>query len=183
VHSVKKARKPQGRCGSCGKDIEVGQGYRYIAPRYGPKKKRHLSCPAFKPSELTSNDKMAALLAALEDGEEELGAWTPAEDEPNLDDLQGILQNIAEHIREAAEMWTESAENIEQGFGHATWQSEEFEETASEVESFADEVENWSLPDPPEKGEDTETPYDEQVATWADEARDAALEALQNCPV
>lgn len=40
LHTVKSARKPQGKCGKCGTAIEVGDGYRWWQGRYTGKRVR-----------------------------------------------------------------------------------------------------------------------------------------------
>jgi len=71
INIVKSARKAQGHCQSCGKEIEVGQGYRWIKFRYAGTRKRHLDCPNFRPSDMT-NAKYAAVYAAIENAEDGL---------------------------------------------------------------------------------------------------------------
>lgn len=55
VTTVTAARKAPGNCEACGKPIEVGQGYKYIKPRYGRRRVRHDGCPGWRPSEMTSS--------------------------------------------------------------------------------------------------------------------------------
>lgn len=182
IRTISKARKP-GMCEACGKTIEVGQGYRSIKPRYGAKRKRHLTCPVWTRSEMTTNDKLSALYAAIESAEGDIAAWGQewlsapvAEDaEAMRDELTAVLSQAAESVREVAEMYRESASNIEEGFGHATSLSEDMENNADEVESFADDIETTDLPDIPE--------LDTEMDEWIEEAREAAQEALSGCPL
>jgi hypothetical protein len=55
VERVKAARKDQGTCNSCGKPITKGMAYKSISFRYGGTRKRHASCPEFRPSEMTQS--------------------------------------------------------------------------------------------------------------------------------
>jgi len=127
---------------------------------------------------LESNDKRAAAMAAFEGGYSDLEATEPAGfDNPEnfLDSLREITNAVAENLREAGEMWREAASNIEDGFGHPTSMSEEFESYADDVDGVADEVEGLvdELNDPAED--------DEDFASWADEKISDLIAALGDC--
>lgn len=164
VTHVKKAQKAQGTCEVCHAPIEVGQPYKWCKPRshrgaIGYKRKRHEGCRSWRPSETTSSGALAEVYAAQEAAEDALAAW----DRETWQDLADILDNLAEGLRAGAEVWRESASNIEAGFGHATSMSEELEGRADDLESQADDldlnVEEW----------------DEEEA-WEDAARDASVD-------
>lgn len=127
VYTVKKARKAQGNCEVCHKPIEPGMGYRFIEPRYGAMKKRHLECAAFRASDMTSG-KMSGVYAAQEGVEDFLAEW----DGLDRADLVAALEQAADEIEAVADEYEESAQNIEDGFGHSTMQSEELAEAARE---------------------------------------------------
>jgi hypothetical protein len=135
---------PLERCGACGKAIEIGTPYKWVKPKSGPyggtKRSRHASCPSWKPSELTSSTALSSVYAAQENASEQLGKLSP---EDTADDIRQIVQDAAEGVREGAEAWRESASNIEDGFGHSTYQSDELNEKADTLESAADDLENW----------------------------------------
>ncbi len=137
------------KCGSCGNPINLGDGYKWVAPRAhraapGIKKVRHTGCPGWKPSELTSSQHLATIYAGQEAADEAISALTiptVVEDaETYLSDLTEIASAAAEDIMGAAESYRESAEAIEEGFGHPTYQSEELENNAYEIESWCDEI-------------------------------------------
>lgn len=136
VTTIKTAYKPtKERCLDCHEFVERGQGYRWVKPRYGSRKVLHVTCRSFKGSELISNDKLSQLAAVLEDTEAQL-------DTINIDEAADFLSQVAESIREVAAMFEEVANNIEDGFGHETRQSEEFNDNAEQLHSFADDVES-----------------------------------------
>lgn len=134
--------KPMPKCGKCGTTIEVGQPYKWVKTKSGPyggaKKFRCAACPSWRPSELTGSAALGTLYAAQESAEDDLTAWEPDE---GTDALEAILTTLAEGIREAAQVYEESADNMEEGFGHETYQSSELREKAEALNAMADEVE------------------------------------------
>jgi len=123
---------------------------------------------------LESNEKRAAAMAAFEGGYADLDALD-ATSYTDVDEFQGdvesILEAVASNLNEAAEMWRESASNIEDGFGHATSQSEEYEGYADEVESVACDVEAlWNDIDSPAE--------DDVLVDWIVETIEALTSAL-----
>jgi len=132
VDHIKRAQKAQGACESCRKPIEVGQPYKAVKKRYGPRRVRHEACPTWKPSEL-SGSKMAEVMAVQE-------AYEPPYDSPT--DWAEAVRAIAEAARQVGEQYQESADNIEQGFQHSTSMSENLASFAEELSSWADELES-----------------------------------------
>lgn len=148
VTVVKAARKPQGRCEKCGTELGVGSSYKWCAPRAGKftkgfKRKRCLNCPHWRPSETTSSSARSSVYAAQEAAEDALRVWG----REDVGDLQAILSDAAEGVREGAQAYEESAQNMEDGFGHATSMSEELQEKAQTLNDAADELENIDLED------------------------------------
>lgn len=146
---VKKSQKPQGNCGFCGKPIEVGTSYMWVKPsRFDRTMKRHAGCKVWSPSEMATNEKTAAFLAVFEVADEAAAEATTAEE------LRDILTTAAESLREVGQMYADSAQAVEDGFGHSTTMSEELQEKADALESAADELE--SAADDIEDGDDVE---------------------------
>lgn len=178
VNEVQKARKPQGACDSCGEKIEAGQAYRYISPRYGSRKARHMTCPMFRASETTSNDKLAALYAVTEqisDYAQDVGSDTL------LEDVKSFLSEQAEAVREVVTQYQEVAENIRDGFGHDTFVSEEADSNADEVDTWADEVE--SAADYVEEWDDELEHTDDEREEWEASVVSALDDASGGCPL
>lgn len=143
------------RCEACGNPIEIGMSYKWVAPRAhrgatGHKRNRHVNCPAWKQSELTSSQHLATIYAAQEGAEDALASVTidTVEDaEGVLETLREIAGDFADQVREASQSYEESAQNIEDGFGHETYQSEELREKSESIEGWADEAADVSLTD------------------------------------
>ncbi len=144
-------------CYACHEDIAEGQSYSWCQPsRYSPRINWHSTCPTPPPSRLESNEKRAAAMAAFEEGYDDLsnlrdtdtatttvdGEEVVFDPEAFVEEIKSVLGAIAENVREAGELWREAASNIEDGFGHPTSMSEEFEGYADDVEGVADEIDN-----------------------------------------
>lgn len=132
--------RPLLRCDSCGKDIEIGTPYKWIQPHGRSQMSRHADCPTWQQWEYSSS--LSARIAQIQHGEPD-GPDTPEE-------ITQWLEEKAQEIRDLAEEKRESATNIEEGFGHPTYQSEELNEIADQLDSWADEIEQTDIPELPE---------------------------------
>lgn len=132
---------PNEKCERCGKEITPGSPYKWIAPKSGPygghKRTRCAECPGWRPSETTSSTIKSIVYGAQENFSDELMGIE------DIESLVDAVHTVGESYREAGEAARESATNIEDGFGHATYQSDELNERADSLESAADELENW----------------------------------------
>jgi hypothetical protein len=138
---------PNRKCDKCGVEIKPGDSYKWTKTKgaYGGTKRfRCATCPTWTYAEL-SNSWSARVSVVTEsftgfDGETE-------------DDAQSVLDDLAEQIRALAEESRETAENVREGFGHDTYVSEQADERADELDSWADEVEGTEVPSLPEPDE------------------------------
>lgn len=134
--------KPNYHCEKCGTEITVGSPYKWIKPKSGPyggrMRVRCMTCPNWRPSETTSSAALSVLYGAQEAADDALGDWDAND---GADALREILTNLAEGVREAAEVYEESASNMEDGFGHETSLSAELREKAEALNSAADDIE------------------------------------------
>lgn len=208
VTYVKKAQRSKHprNCEECRTEIKVGDPYKWFATRIGRSSTRKNFCSScqIRPSHRTTSPHLQALYQAIENAEDILGG-----DPMTRDDVVGLLEETAQNVREVAEGYTESADNIEEGFGHETFQSEEIREKAQEIESFADELDSaagevdnlddpdedigsFDMADYPHDVDDDDKPLDEiEFADWIGEQRDArrqeifqmASDALGSCPI
>ena len=190
---VQSARKDQGTCSRCGGEIKAGDTYRWVSLRraYGSIKiKRCMKQECrFRPTDL-STSRMAEIDQAHED----------ADFGDTLDTITEAMQDFASTVRDVGDGYIESADNIEDGFGHATMQSDELREKGEALTDWADELENWepSEEEPqddddefaavdPETGEQTgevdQDAFDEKHQEWLDMVIAEADEAMGEVPV
>ncbi len=197
---------PNRHCDKCGTEIEPGQPYKWIKPKSGPYGGRLMvrcgTCPVWQVWEY--NHSLSSQLARIAyEAEESFDAEAPE----TADAVTDILSTAAEEIRNLAEEKRDSASNIEEGFGHPTSSSEELEEIADSLESWADEVEQADVPEAPDEDEYTDhefdpdqdgenclvedcersedehdVTYEEALENWREDARQA-LEVLDESPV
>lgn len=193
---------PNLRCEKCGVEIEPGMSYKWVAPKSGPygghKRSRCMDCPYWRPSELTGSESLSMIYAAQENFEDALDGWGRTD----IEELRDACENFANDINEAAEYCREAAQNIEDGFGHPTYQSEEMEARAdtldgavgvaecADLEEFDeddaraiaemevdDEIED-ELTNPDDRDDEIKRLIEEAREEWADAQVEVAREAL-----
>lgn len=182
ITTVDKARKDQGICMQCGKPIERGMSYRWCRPnRFTHRRAWHVSCPQPRPSMLEGNERRAALMSAQEDAEDALNAidYVAGSVSETIDRLREILSDTASQFRDVAEEYEESAQSIEDGFGHSTAQSEEAQEKAQMVEEAADLIENLEIPEPDENEEETE----DDLQNWLEGVKEDLLAEINGVEI
>lgn len=141
--------KPLLKCGACHQPIELGTPYKHMTVKStygGTRYNRHESCPDWQPWEY-SNALWAQVARIQADGH-------AAIDEAEItseDDVEGILESVADDAQSLADEKNEAADSLEEGFGHETYQSEEIRGNAEALEEWAEamrSVEVPSMPDP-----------------------------------
>jgi hypothetical protein len=138
---VGKARKHY-TCEKCGTPITPGDPYKHITPRSNPSvpgvtRRRCAQCPAWRINEVSSS-RMAPIYEAQ--------ASFSASFE-SADDVVAALATVVETVREVAEQYRESSQNMADGFGHTTIQSDELGAKAGNLEAWADEIAAVTVPD------------------------------------
>jgi hypothetical protein len=207
---VKSARKQtRERCLRCNAPIEAGQAYVWAQAFRQQRRVVHQSCGGFQPWETEPNEKRAAIYHAQHDAHVQLDgldadAYIDAEGcnaEGFVSDVQSVLDEFAEALNEVQSMYEESADNIEDGFGHETESSSEQRELGEQVESWSSDVTDAlsSVGDEPDfdtddddgdAERDVDADDDERAAardeawqTWVDEVVGAASDAIDDCPI
>ncbi len=134
------------KCGKCGKEIAVGEEYIFFKPRYGGKRIRctRPEC-RFRPSEMTSSDKLSQVYAVQENFDDisSSTSWVDI-DSSGLRDIASELSNAASEVQDVADGYNESAENIRNSFS-ASSVADECEEKANECEEWANALEEASI--------------------------------------
>lgn len=135
--------KPLFKCDHCGKEIQIGTPYKHMTPKSGPyggrTLTRHAGCPSWQSWEYSS-----ALWARIEQIQHDF--QTAMEGALDPDAVTDALSDAAQAVRDLSEEKRESADSLEDGFGHSTYQSEELNQTADDLEGWADEIENADVP-------------------------------------
>lgn len=143
---------PPRNCQKCGKTIEVGTPYKWTKIKSGPYGGQMLvrcgACPTWMPSEM-STSKMAGIYAAQEQ--------VDATDVESLEDLEALRDDVADQVESVGEEYEESAQNMEDGFGHETSMSEELREKGESLKSWADDIRNVDFEDYDEEEQQCET--------------------------
>jgi len=176
--------KPNYTCDACRQEILPGTPYKHISPKSGPyggrKLTRHEGCPTWQVWEYSSS--LSARLAQIS---YDFSQAVDSAESP--DDVQSALDDAGSAIEELAGEKREGAENIESGFGHSTYQSEELAELADNLESWASDVTSADipeLPDPEERyfieGPDGTRHGDDVGYETEDDAKDALTGMLED---
>lgn len=204
---VKAARKEQPGCMSptCtheSRAIPVGSSYKWFKLKLtygGIRKVYHTDCN-IPQSHRTSSQHLASIYDAQEEAERAIGGLSP---DCGADEIRNIAEQAADAIMEAAESYRESASNIEEGFGHSTYVSDELNEKGDSVEEWAEEIRDVDIEDfdrsevatddvdREDFPEDDEAAYEEAVEAhvnsqeeeWFDNATAALQDVLGQCPV
>jgi hypothetical protein len=139
---------PNRKCGKCGLEIKPGMPYKWIKPKSGPyggsMMVRCEACPTWNVWDYSSS--LSARLAQISHD-----AWNDfPEDATTEDEISEWASGVAEQVRDLAQEKRDSADNIRDGFGHDTYQSEELDQVADDLEGWADEIEGLDVPALPE---------------------------------
>lgn len=203
VNTVAKSRKDQGTCGKCGKALPKGTPYRHWSFRYGGKYIRCMDCKISR-GELTQS-KLGPIYDAQDEAAESVGAWSADE---GVSELQSLLSGLAETVQEAVDEYTEAAEHFG-GQGENQERAEELEGYVAELESAENDLEEFdedgatdeikeelrekdesdlkegkTLPDDYEpNANEVERMLTDVMATWGEEQRDKASDAVDACPL
>lgn len=118
----------------------LGDSYRWIKFNRGSKIVRCMdNACRFRPSDMTTSDKLSTLYGAQETAEDAIDAWDG--DEGSIDDLKTALEDLATSVEEVAEGYTESADNMENVFTGGSPTIDDCREKAEGLESWKDEIE------------------------------------------
>lgn len=173
VHHVNKARKSPGSCGGCRKTIAKGEPYKHVKAYRGPKRIRCAECQ-FRPSDLTSSEKISRALGAQEDTQDRIREWRDGGSD-DLEELRVILQEGAQEIRDVGEEYREASEAVRDSFPESP-HADEMEEKADMLEEWADRIQEPDL-------EEYDAEQHDDRDSWREHQWSHADDALNDCPV
>jgi hypothetical protein len=129
--------------------IRVGDAYKYIDVKTGTytsrKYTRHEKCPTWNVWEYSSS--LSARIAQIEsEGADAIASAAMQAEEDDDSGVTEAIEEIASNIEGLAEEKRDAASNIEDGFGTATQQSDELNEQAESLDTWAQEVRDLDLP-------------------------------------
>jgi uncharacterized protein YfcZ (UPF0381/DUF406 family) len=186
----------------------LGDSYRWIKFNRRPRVVRCMKAGcAFRSSDLTTSEKLSRVYAARDTAEQQIAEWSG-----DAEDLKAILEDLANEVREVADEYGESADNMEQAFSGGSPTIDDCREKQDQLTEWADEIEGveiteWApvekeeegageAPEGEEEGEEEEEeeetkkeddePRNDEGQTreeWADEQRGAAEEVAGGCPL
>ena len=162
-------------CGRCTKPIAAGDEYLWFQHAFSSKVIRCLQHYP-RQSELTTSDKLARLFSIQEGFDDLLKELLKA---TNADEVVSFLESAEDEAREVGGEYNESADNIEEGFGHETSMSEEIRGKGDSCETWAnalstakDEVESrWIQAQESEEELPEDPDRDSMVTAIYEEAR------------
>lgn len=185
ITTVKAARKPQGKCGKCGVEIEKGDGYRWAKPGFRTRSKM-IRCLkgqcSFRPSELDQSKK-ATILAAQENFEDQIDNLTTADEITEaVEEVATAVREVADEYQEALDQWENGNSQLEEFVYHYEAQADELEgfalnTTVPEEPQQEDYESEESDDDDEDEVEETDGGYDEAHQQWESELEDAKQEA------
>ena len=140
IKTIKNARKSKKdrNCSRCLHTIQPGESYHFIAKKVYPAGGYvifYCSNHYPRPSD-TLSGKQADYARMHEDFEDSINSAT------TIEELTDALQSLEESVATLSSEYSESADNIEQGFGHTTYQSEIMESNHNNLESYANIINN-----------------------------------------
>ena len=186
---VKSARKVQGTCRSCRKEINIGDGYKWAKPRYGARVVVCGSCQITV--SMTSSSKMVAVWEAQES----------FDTTGNIDDIVSALESLAEVANEVGQEYQEAADNQREYFPDSDVAADnedkasQLEDWAGSLESAGDDIKGMqdeiselqeeldNISDDTEEASIRRTEIAEEIEGKLEEARSQADEAAGDCPV
>jgi hypothetical protein len=161
------------RCESCGNPINIGDPYKWVAPRAhraakGIKRNRHLTCPSWKSSELTSSPHLATIYAAQEDAEVSLAMLSVS----SIDEVEDVAIQLEEIAGEFADQLQSAVESYEE--------SEDVQSWADEAEQH--QVDRFDASDI-EHLEDDDEEIEAALEDWLQGQIDNLTDIIYNSPV
>lgn len=139
--------------------IKKGDKYWHWTPFRGCK---HRSATMPRPSQVEPNEQRANIYGATESLSDFLVNALAHPEDITVADIEQAVEDAKEIAETAAEEANEKADNMEEGFGHETEQSQGIREMAEEIENWVNELESFSVD--PDDTESTLTEMEDLTA-------------------
>lgn len=166
------------RCERCGDPIAKGDPYRWWANRAPGMRGgiKHVRC---------MRTECAPTQADTTPGR--LGEWYRLgegfEDELNsaetIDEVEAAAESIADQIEAFGQEFIDSAENMEEGFGHATYKSDELRERGDTIMQGAEDVRQAEMPEPVDEDDFDIEDYEGDEDAMKDEIAEKTEQAVE----
>jgi len=176
VHHVKAAKDyPQ-------HGIKKGEMYYWFKHRNASK----TICKTMpRASQLCTSGKLSTIYAAQEGIDDAITAIDESDLQGSISSMVDTLNSAAEEVRQVGEEYRESAQNIEDGFGHRTSQCDEIDEKAENCDQMADSIEDAasqleSIEVPEDLEDEPSEDAKQDVIDAFQEKKDDYDEAIQN---
>jgi hypothetical protein len=149
------------KCMKCSNVIHKGDPYQWIQGFRGPKKIICGTC-VFTRSDMT-NSKLAQVYDAFDD------AYKQLDDADEGTDLQSILDEVTQAVREVEDEYRSAADEYFNGGGPSAESADECDSCASELESIdVPELHDFDKWEENELGDDSELDDDEKHTAWSE---------------
>ena len=129
------------RCTICGHEVQVGESYKFVSKRTGPAGGyRLIFCSDHSPRQSHLLSGRSAQLARIgEDFTDTINALD-VDGENIMGELSDALTSAADEVESMSDEIKDASSSLEEGFGHATAQSEAMAETATELSDWAERI-------------------------------------------
>jgi len=149
------------RCMKCSNAIHKGDPYQWIKGRYGPKLVICALCHFSRSDQTTS--KLAQVYDAFD------AAYKELDEADESTDLQSILDDVTQAVREVEDEYRSAADEYFNGGGPSAESADECDSCASELESIdVPELYDFDKWVENELGDDSELDDDEKHTAWAE---------------
>lgn len=151
VKTIKSARasKIERKCATCGKSIEVGDTYKKVGLKTGPRSSiKRFWCATCQPkaSQLTTNSRMSTLYGVQESLDAAIAHFNG--DLGDLDDLKSQFESGADEAEAVADEYEEGADNMPENLQQGS-QAEEMRNKATAIREWAETLRNVDWPEAP----------------------------------
>lgn len=170
VVTVKKAAKDQGKCGSCGVEINKGDGYHWwkMGFRSNYKYKACLKSECFPSPSSRESSKFATIMAAQETFHSQI------DNADSQDVIESLVEDVASAVEEVQSEYQDALDQWEHG-------NEALQEKVDHYDGMVSEIQSFQLTESEPEKEDFSSDEEFQTAhdEWLEHARQEAIDAVE----